>query len=53
MAAPPGPEVAGDGEAVGVGPGLGEAELLWVAGDWAAAGLVASVTGERRMKRWI
>lgn len=28
VAALPGPEVAGDGEAEGVGPGLGEAELL-------------------------
>lgn len=28
VAALPGPEVAGEGEAEGVGPGLGEAELL-------------------------
>lgn len=28
VAAQPGPEVAGDGDAEGVGPGLGEAELL-------------------------
>lgn len=28
VAALPGPKVAGDGEAEGVGPGLGEAELL-------------------------
>lgn len=44
VAALPGPKVAGDGEAEGVGPGLGEAELLWVAGDWADAGLVESGT---------
>lgn len=45
VAALPGPKVAGDGEADGVGPGLGEAELLCVAEDWAdAAGLVNSGT---------
>lgn len=40
-AALPGPGAAGEGEAEGVGPGL-----LWVAGDWADAGLVKSVTAE-------
>lgn len=44
VAAQPGPEVAGDGDAEGVGPGLGEAELLWVAGEWADAGLLKSDT---------
>lgn len=47
VAALPGPEVAGDGEAEGVGPGLREAELLCVAGDWADAGLVKSGTAKR------
>lgn len=51
VAALPGPEVAGDGEAEGVGPGLGEAELLWVAEDWAEAGLVKSGT-TRSARRW-
>lgn len=52
VAAPPGPKVAGDGEADRVGPGLGEAELLCVADDWAdAAGLVNSGTARDEGKK--
>lgn len=51
VAALPGPGVAGEGEAEGVGPGLGEAELLWVAGDWADAGLVKSGTAGKERQR--
>lgn len=52
VAAPPGPKVAGDGEADRVGPGLGEAELLWVADDWAdATGLVNSGTARDEGKK--
>lgn len=51
VAALPGPEVAGDGEAEGVGPGLGEAELLCVAGDWVDAGLVKSGTAAKVRQR--
>lgn len=52
VAAPPGPKVAEDGEADRVGPGLGEAELLCVADDWAdAAGLVNSGTAREEGRK--